>query len=111
MSKAVSPSPAAAVPALAAPAIAAPKAAAPAPGRLHIGELALTMSGVQPAAAKRIAERATALAAERLPHGLGGQLDQLSLDVRPRGFSEHEWSEAVARALVEAIRARSGERA
>lgn len=105
------PAPTVAAPTVAAPAVAAPAVAAPAPGRLHIGELALTMSGVQPAAAKRIAERATALAAERLPHGLGGQLDQLTLDVRPRGFGEHEWSEAVASALVEAIRTRSGERA
>lgn len=101
MSKATAPNPLAA----------APATPQPAPGGLHVDQLALNMSGVAPASAKRIAERATALAAERLPPGLSGRLDDLTLDVRPRGFGEDEWSEAVARALVEAIRARSGERA
>ena len=80
-------------------------------GRISVGRLSLKMPVADGATARRIVQRASELAADRVPAGLSGHLSGLSLKVRPRNLSEAAVTEALAEALVAALRRRGGERA
>jgi hypothetical protein len=93
--------PPAAPPAALSPAITAPG--------VTIDRLHLRLPAQGAASGRRVVERALALAARRLPPGLAGQLPQLALRVQPRSFTESGLSEAIAEALLEALRKRGTE--
>jgi hypothetical protein len=80
--------------------------AATAPAAVTVGELRLRLPAANAAEGRRVVERALALAARGLPPGTAGDLSRLTLRVRPRSLTEAGLSEAIAEALLEAVRKR-----
>jgi hypothetical protein len=76
-------------------------------GAMSVDSLALRIPGRDAAFGRRVAERAMALVAERLPDGARGDYGALKLRVRVRGVSAGEMSESIAGALIGALSRRS----
>jgi hypothetical protein len=82
----------------------------PAPAaEMHIGALRLSLPGVGAPAGRRIAERVSALLAERWPAGLQGRqgrqgrIERLELKVHPTAAGEDSLSQSIVQAVLEAI--------
>jgi hypothetical protein len=88
---------------------AAPVAVAPTGGRggeVSIERLSLRLPGPSAAFGRRVAARVTEQVSRRLPAGARGDLAKLELNVRPRSLSEDDLSEAITKAVLEAIHRR-----
>ncbi len=70
---------------------------------VRIGTLGLSLPGQDRRFGQRVAERASALIAERCPVGLRRDLDRIALTVHPRSYSEEALSESIAEAVLAAL--------
>ena len=82
-----------------------PSARAPGAG-VTIDRLTLRLPGSDATLGRRVAERASALLAARLPRGARGSLSELKLRVSARDLGEDGLGVAVAEALAHALERR-----
>lgn len=70
---------------------------------VHIGTLGLSIPGQDRGFGQRVAERASALIAERCPVGLRKDVERIALTVHPQNLSQEALSESIAEAVLAAL--------
>ena len=74
---------------------------------MRIGTLGMSVPGRSAPFGRRVAERVSAILADRCPPGLHGEIGQVAVEVRASGLSEEALSESIAEAVLGALRRRS----
>jgi len=77
------------------------------PSEVRIGALGMSVPGRSAPFGRRVAERVSALLAERCPPGLQGQIGRVAVEIRAGGASEEALSESIAEAVLGALQRRA----